>query len=282
MNAEAFVFGLILLAAVLHATWNALLKISGDRLLTLCFLMGTGAVLFLPLLPFVAFPPASCWPYLGASVAVHAAYYFFLLRAYRHGDLSQAYPIARGTGPVVVVGLAGFVAGEPTTLTEVVGVLLISAGIVGIATNRAAFSGFDWRPVKFAIFTGLMIGSYSLIDGLGVRAAGAGPWGYIAWFHVLDAVPVLVVAPLLRRGQIRPFVRAHGVRSILGGVMATLAYTLVIWAMSLTRLAQVAALREVSVVFAALIGTLFLDEPFGRRRTACAATVAAGIVALHL
>lgn len=274
---EPLVIALVLSAAIMHASWNALVKHSGERLLSLAVVVGTAGLVYVPVLPLVAPPAPASVPYFVASSTIHLGYYACLLLAYRVGDLGQVYPIARGTGPLIVALLSGAVAGEHLSATAAIGVGLVSLGIASLALGRHGSGKAAW----FALATGVFIAGYTLSDGVGVRVAGS-RIGYIAALHVCAGLPFAGVVLLLRRDRIRAFWPAHGRRAALGGVISAAAYSLVIFAMSVTRLSYVASLRETSVIIAALIGAIKLGEPFGRRRVLASAVVAAGIVLMSL
>jgi len=283
VKVEPAVAALVLFAALLHASWNAIVKSDRDRLMSFGLVMVAGSVIALPFLPFVAIPAAASWPYLIASVIVHNFYYFFLLRAYAHGDLSHVYPIARGLGPLLVAAFSGRLVGEYLSLAESAGVTLLSLGIASLAFGNGLPRGRDeWRPVLYAIGTGVCIAGYTLVDGLGVRESGDA-LGYIAWLNLFEG-PWVMVAALWWRGRERvvPYLRAYWWRGTAGGIIATLGYGIAIWAMSVGALAHVAALRETSVLFAALMGTLLLHEGFGPRRIAASALVVAGLLLMNL
>lgn len=281
MKLDPLVIGLVLLAALMHASWNAVVKADSDRLASFGLVMITGSIMALPVLPFVAFPSAAAWPYLLGSTAIHSLYYFFLLRAYAHGDLSHVYPIARGLGPLLVAMFSGRFAGETLAWHEVGGVLVVSIGITGLALGSGLAFAAAWRPTAFAVLTGLTIGAYTVTDGLGARYSGDA-LGYIAWLNLLEG-PWLMAIALWRRGALLiPYLRAHAWRGLAGGAVATLGYAIAIWALSLGAMAHVAALRETSVLFATLMGTLILGEGFGRRRVVAAALVVAGLLTMNL
>lgn len=275
------VAALVLAAALLHATWNALLKSDADRLVAFGLIALAGGVFGLGMLPFVPPPGPAAWPYLIASVIVHHVYYFCLLQAYRHGDLSLVYPIARGLGPFLVALSSGLLIGESLSAGELAGVALISLGLGSLALSNGWPQGRDWHPVTFAVATGVTIAAYTYLDGLGGRAA-IEVLSYVAWLNVLEAPWMPLLAVVLRRRALLPYLRQHWWRGTLGGFIAAAAYAISIWAFTLGAIAHVAALRETSVIFAALIGTLFLREAFGPRRIVAAAVVAAGVVLLTL
>lgn len=283
MELSPAVAALVLLAAVLHASWNVLVKIGGDRLLVQTTVIGTGSLLCALALPFVPLPAPAAWPFVVASVVVHSLYFFGLLRSYAHGDLSQVYPIARGTSPLVVALLAVPLAGEHLSAHDFAGVVLVTAGILSLARGRPATG--DVRAVRYALATGLTIAAFTLVDGLGVRRAGD-PLSFILWMSALEIVPLGLFVALRRRERVRAFLAVNGVRGlasgVAGGIMAVSAYGIVLWAYSRAALAPVAALRETSVVMAALFGSLSLGEPFGARRVLASVVVVIGVALLNV
>jgi drug/metabolite transporter (DMT)-like permease len=276
---RSLVVALVLLAALLHATWNALTKRSSDPLLAIWLMALSSGLGALVLAPLASFPRPEAWPFLAASLLLHLAYMLFLVTAYRLGDLSQVYPIARGLGPCVVALLGAGFGGEPLSALQSMGLALASLSIASLAfARRVALPGT--RALLPALVTGLLIGSYTFVDAQGVRTCDS-PFDFIMWSIFLDAVPMSVVALVWRRGRIAAFLRRDGRHGVAGGIMAVSAYGIVLWAMDSTPMASVAALRETSVVFAAWIGTRVLGEPFGGARVLAACGVAAGVVLLQ-
>lgn len=281
-----FITGIVLLAAVLHATWNAVVKSGADRLLTQTAVIGVASLVGLLAVPFLPLPPAESWPWLIASVLIHLLYFHVLTASYGHGDFSQVYPVARGSAPLLIAALSPFLFRETLTPVAAGGVAVVSLGILSLAWTPALFRRRLERPVFFALLTGLTIAGYSVVDASGVRFAARtygdpGAFGYIAWLFFLCG-PALAAIVLPRRGgRIRAFLRADRGWSVGGGVVAAAAYGLVLWAYSLGAVASVAALRETSVVIAAIIGAVLFGEAFGIRRILSAAAVAGGIVLLH-
>ncbi|WP_353254540.1 EamA family transporter [Burkholderia anthina] len=266
----------VLCAAFLHASWNALVRSSGDRLRSATVLqiaIGLFALLFLP-----AAAPISLasWICVAASAVIHVVYTLLLVRAYEHGDLTVAYPVARGTAPLLVtLGAAAF-AGERLSAGAQCGLVLICAGImaIGLEGGRGARHRMTQvLPTAFA--TGVSIAAYSVVDGIGVRESGS-TIGYTAWMFVLTGL-MMAVYYRLRAGSLR---LAQDVgetaKAACGGVFAALAYGTVIWAMDRAPMGPVSALRETSVVFAALIARVYLGERLTRRRAAGCAVIAAG------
>ncbi len=282
MAPEFVVLALVLLAALLHAIWNALVAASDDAWLTSFFLVGTGSLVCLAAVPFVEAPDRASWPYLAAGVVLHNIYFGFLVLSYRAGDLSHVYPLARGTGPLWVAILSGPVAGEVLQSTDWIGVLLVCGGVGSLAFAGGGGGQRNVAAVAWALGTGVWIASYTLVDGMGVRRSD-NTLGFIVWLQALEALPFAAFTLLLRpRAEVLGFARRGGLRGAVGGILAIVAYACVLWAYSLGALAPIAALRETSVVIAALIGTGILGEPMGRRRVLAAACVAAGAVALQL
>jgi len=281
MTLPPYIVGLVLLAAVLHATWNAVIKAGEDRVLTMALVIGVGAMLVLPVLPFVDPPAPESWPYLLLSLAIHVGYFFFLLQAYRLGDLGQVYPVARGTAPLLAAAGGTIFAGETLQPAQLAGLVLASLAIVSFAFESGRITAQSLKLFGYGLLTALFIGSYTVADALGVRTSGSS-LGYIAWLFLFSGLPLLVYARIARPGALAPYARAHWKPVLLGGTVCALAYALVIWALNLGAMAHVSALRETSVVFAVLIGWILLGEPFGRRRAAAAILAALGIAILHL
>jgi len=273
--------GLVLLAALFHATWNALVKTSGDRLSVLAMVNGCSAIIAIVMLPFVDVPARESWAYLFASIVLHTGYYLFLVEAYRVGDLSHVYPLARGLSPLLVAGAAVVFAGELLSAAAFFGVVLACAGIVSLSFDGGPPWRNDARPLLFALGTAAFIASYTIVDGIGVRRAGTVA-GYVAWLFALDAILIILIAWFIRRREFRWTIRSEWKKGAAGGVLALTAYGLVIWAMSISAMAAVSALRETSVIFAALIGTILLKERFGLLRVGSAIMVAAGVVLMNL
>ncbi len=272
---------LVLLAALMHAVWNTLVKSSGDRLIQLALLNLVSAVVAVFAIPWVGIPDPESWGYILASIIIHTAYYLFLLQAYRFGDLSQVYPLARGVSPLVVAVLSIVFAAETLNAGQLAGVLVVSVSVASLAWNGRWSQRDEMKSILFAVATGFMIGGYTLTDGTGVRLSG-NALAYIVWLFALDWIPFAVIAVILRRRSLGQGVRDEWRSSTLGGILALAAYGLVIWALSLGAMAPVAALRETSVVIAAVLGTVFLGEPFGFRRVVAAMGVTAGVIILRL
>lgn len=270
----------VLGAGFLHAFWNALLKsAAGEPMLDTALIVAGSSLVCLPLLPFVALPARAAWPFAAASVVVHFGYYIALAGAYHRGDLSFAYPLMRGVAPLIVTLLGIAFLGEHLTPQTLAGVALISLGIIAIAwfaSGRHTLAAAGW-----ALANAVIIAIYTLIDGAGARASG-NSWSYVTWLIFLEGLPFVAWIVLRRGPPAGRYLIARWRRGVLGGAASLAAYGIVLWAMTRAPVAVVAALREVSVLFAALIGTLYLKESFGWRRLAGAASVVAGVAALRL
>jgi drug/metabolite transporter (DMT)-like permease len=266
----------VLGAALLHASWNALLKASADKQLdTIAVATGSG-VLALLAAPWVEAPAPESWPWLAGSALVHILYFVFLAGAYRWGELSYTYPIMRGGGPLVVALVGVAVLGEVLPGTQILGVLLISAGIFGFASGS-----HDRRATLFAVSNALVIGAYTLIDGQGARLSGA-PVSYTLWFFAANGM-VIATLGMLQLGRAVPlYLARHWLRAGVGGLFALGSYGVALWAMTRAPVALVAALRETSVIFAALLGAVFLGEKMTRRKLLATGAVLAGLIALKI
>jgi len=271
---------LVLCAALMHASWNAIVKSDKDRLSSFALVMLAGAAMGLVIAPFVPLPAVASWKFLAASTVIHGFYYFFLLRAYAHGDLGHVYPIARGLGPTLVAIFSDALVGEHVSLHEGLGVALVSLGIIGLALGNG-WRGVGGRGTLFAVLTGMTIAAYTVADGTGVRHAG-NPLSYIVWLNIVEGPWLLLLAFYLRGAALKPYLKAQWWRGSAGGVLAALGYGIAIWALSLGAMAHVAALRETSVLFAALIGTFLLGERFGVKRIVAAALIVAGLILMNL
>lgn len=271
----------VLAAALLHAVWNALVhgvrdRIAGIAQMNLVF-VAFGVLLAL----FVPPPGADALPYLLASAALQTGYQLLLARAYGLGDFGQLYPIARGTSPAVVALLSATVLHRPLPAGQLAAVAVISLGLAGLALVGGLPGREQLPAIGAALGNGVLIAGYTVVDAGGVRAADSAA-GYIAWMFVLQGLAVLAAVAAVRRRTLLPALRANPVVGLGGGLMSLTAYGLVVWAQTVGDLPAIAALRETSIVIAALIGTLVLRERLGTLRLAASATVLAGIALLEL
>jgi drug/metabolite transporter (DMT)-like permease len=274
-----FVFSIVLAAAAMHASWNALAKSGGDPVLRIATMHLSIGLLALPALPFVAFPPAAAWPFLLASVAIHVLYQALLAGSYRLGDLSQVYPITRGISPPLVAVAAALFVGETLPPLGIVAVGVVAVGILALAfVGRAPGLGL---PIGMAILNGGVIAAYTMVDGLGGRTSGD-PIAYSVWLFALDGLGFGPMILWRRRATLRATLPPVLAPAVIGGALSMGSYTAVIWAMSQAPLAYVSALRETSVVIGVLLGSRLLGERFGGARLASACLVVLGVALLQV
>jgi drug/metabolite transporter (DMT)-like permease len=272
---------LVLLGAALHATWNVIIKAGPDKQLDALLVICGSAILAPLAMPFVPPPAEASWPFLGASVAIHFAYFVLVALAYRTGDLSYAYPIMRGSAPLLTAFVATLTVRESLSTGAWAGIGLISAGIL-------ALGGDSWRSGRFPLastLSGLLnaavIVSYTIVDGIGVRLSGNAP-GYILWLFFLIPLPLLSLTLLTRPRAFRDHVRLRWKAGFFGGLCTAASYGVALWAMTLAPIALVAGLRETSVIFGTVFACFFLKERFGVVRYVAAGLVTAGGMAINL
>ncbi|MFB7287199.1 EamA family transporter [Actinacidiphila glaucinigra] len=266
----------VLFAAVTHAAWNAIAHGIKDQLVAFTLVGGGGAICGAAIAGFAPLPAADAWPYLIASVGVHMAYMYLLMKSFTLGDFGQVYPIARGVAPMVVTLLAAVFVGEVPDALQTAGVLVASAGLGGAALWGMRGRRRDWPAVGAAVGTGLTIAVYTVVDGVGVRASGTA-LGYVAWLLLVQGVLLVSCALAARRAALPGQLRPVAGRGLLGGALSVSAYGLVLWAQTRGDLAPIAALRETSIIAGAVIGAVFFKERLGRARVVAALVVVAGI-----
>ena len=275
------VTALLLLAALVHASWNAFIKGARDPVAMAATIYGSEALLLLPALFLVGFPPSSVWLLLTVHVALHMIYKVALVAMYQHGDLSQVYPVARGVAPLLVTLLAVPAAGEVPGPAAMAGIALVCGGLLSFALERGALTRAGMRPLLLAAAAGIVMSAYTVVDGLAVRTPGAA-LSYVAWMFVLDGLGMLVIARIWRGERLYTALRERWKTGVGLGVVSTINFCIVLWALSFAAMGAVTALRETSVVFAALIGAIFMGESFGWRRISAAAVIAFGIICMNL
>jgi drug/metabolite transporter (DMT)-like permease len=272
------VTALVLGSALLHAGWNAIIKSSRDVTLDTALVAAGAGLLSLPLIALAPLPAGASWPHLGASAVIHVAYFSTLAAAYRVGDLAHAYPLMRGTAPLLVALFGIAILDERPGAAMWLGIILISAGVLSLGLRQHGSVHRGATP--WALANAAIIACYTLVDGTGARLA-ATPAGYAAWLFALQGLLFVAAVAILRRRAATAYFRRHWRRGLAGGFCLIAAYGIVLWAMTRAPVAAVAALRETSVIFAALLGTVFLKERFGRQRLIAACAVALGIIALR-
>jgi len=266
----------VLGAALLHASWNVLVKSGADKELeTVNIAIGSGLVALVVAL-FLPAPARASWPWVAASAVVHILYFVFLAGAYRWGELSYTYPVMRGGGPMIVALVGALVLGEVLPLHATLGILFICAGILAFASGR-----HDSRATAFALANAVVIATYTLVDGRGARLSEA-PASYTLWFFVANGV-VIAVYGWLRRGRaVNAYFAAAWKKALVGGSCAVASYGIALWAMTRAPIAIVAVLRETAVIFGALIAVVVLKEKLTRRRLAATGAVMVGLIVLKL
>ncbi|MGE8496138.1 MAG: EamA family transporter [Pseudomonas sp.] len=276
------VFIAVMVAAALHAGWNALLKIGLDRFLTASLIQIAAGLIALLALPFVAFPVAAAWPWIALSALLHIGYNTFLSRAYQYGDLGQVYPITRGSSPLLVAGLSLLLLGDALSVGQLAGLLILVAGIWLMAVR----GGRNAAPLNLpllasALMTAAFIAGYTLSDAAGARL-NQDALSYSAWLFAVNGLVMAVVIALNRGPRVFFQLGAHWRGGLGGGALSLVAYSIVIWAMTQAPVALVSALRETSVVFALLIGYLLLKEPMPPIRLIACGVIVGGVVLMKL
>jgi drug/metabolite transporter (DMT)-like permease len=279
------VWAAVLAAALLHALWNSVVKSAGDKFMSSALVaLWTGVVAVLVGMVMPA-PSVASLPYVTASALTHVVYLLLLGRLYRNADLSVAYPLMRGLAPLVATAIAAVTLDEVPDAVSLVGVLALVVGVASMGFSGLAHGRIDRMTLAIGLFNSVIIATYSVIDGEGARLAGpdaAHAFAYNAWSDGLAAVFYLPIVLALRGKTVGP----EFVRSPLLGAFTGLAafggYAIVVWAMTQAPIGAVAALRECSVVFAAIIGVAFLGEPFRSARAGAALLIVGGVIALRL
>lgn len=254
-------------AAILHAAWNALVKVNADRLVMIAIMMMSQVVVSLLAIPLVAFPTPESWPFIWASCVLNTGYCLFLISSYRYGDLSHVYPISRGVAPLIVAFISVAILGEFLSWQARLSVIVIVLGITSLALTRGTEGFREPKALLLALTTGLFIAGYTIVDGLGARLAESAE-SYTFWSHLLNGIPITLIALYLRRGRVLVSVQKGWKVGVIGGMISLLAYWIVTWAMTQAPLALVSAVRETSMVFAVMFGVLLLKERLDLARLA--------------
>ncbi|MBC7604145.1 MAG: EamA family transporter [Ramlibacter sp.] len=274
------VVGAVLFGALLHASWNALVKSSNDKALDTAVIHLLGSIIALPIAFIIGWPPAAAWPYVIASLVIHVAYYIALTGAYNNGDLGLTYPLMRGTAPLLVALSASFTLGETLSPLAWAGVVGVSCGVIALGLTRHALD--SPRAVGFALANAVVIASYTVVDGLGVRASGDA-FQYVIALFALDGWPFALLVFLRRDRRVAAsYAKARWPVGVMAALASFGSYGIALWAMTRAPVATVAALRETSVLFAALLGALFLKESFTTQRAVGTAIIVAGVMALRM
>jgi phosphonate utilization associated putative membrane protein len=274
----------VLCGAMLHASWNAMIKSGGDKSTDTALLTIAGALVALPLALWVGPPQAAVWPYLLASLTIHVGYYIALVGAYRHGELGLTYPIMRGFAPLLVALASSAFIGEVPSTAAWFGIVGITLGVALVGLAQPGEALHHRKALMFAFANAGMIALYTVIDGVGVRSSGEA-LHYVLMLFVLDGFAYPLIVWLRRdpaaRAELIVYARRRWPVSLLGGSASIGSYAIALWAMTRAPVASVAALRETSVLFAALLGTLLLKERFGLQRALGTSVIVAGVMALR-
>jgi len=272
------VFLIVLFAALLHAGWNVLVKGAADKLLTITLVAGAAACTAIVVLPWVTPPARASWPCLAGSTAFQIIYYWLVARSYTHADMSQVYPLMRGTAPLLVALVTVFWSGDALSPPAWAGVLGICAGIVVMALGTHVD---ERKGIRVALLNAFVIAGYTLIDGVGVRRSGA-PAAYTLWAFLLTGMPLTLLALATRRRAFLACVARQWRSGLAAGIATTASYGLALWAMTQAPVAVIAALRETSILFGTLIAGLVLKERLGWRRLVSAGIIAGSAAILRL
>jgi phosphonate utilization associated putative membrane protein len=279
----------VLCGAALHASWNALVKSAGDKTVDTALVHFLGAVVALPFALAFGLPRPESWPFIATSLVIHIGYYIALAGAYQHGELGMTYPIMRGFAPLLVALGSGALIGEHPSPAAWLGTIGITVGVALVGLAHPGEALHHRKALAFAFANAAIIAIYTVVDGLGVRAevaAGGSPAAYVFILFVLDGFPYPLLVWLRRtpaqRQTILAYAKSRWPKAAAGGAASIGSYAIALWAMTKAPVASVAALRETSVLFAALLGTWLLKEKFGWQRAAGTAVVVAGVMALRL
>jgi drug/metabolite transporter (DMT)-like permease len=279
---DAFVFAAVLFAAACHAGWNAAIKRVLDPMTTTVLISIGAAMVSLALVPIAGLPAPEAWPWVIASVLIHLVYFAALIESYRAGDMGQVYPIARGAAPLLTAAMSPAIADERLGLLAWLGIILLAVGVLLLSLRGGRdLARLDRRAVGFALFTAVTISAYSLTDGIGARLAGSANAYSVALFVGIG--PVMLVYALIRRGpDVMPAMGRHWGTGLAGGALQLGSYGIAIWAMTFAPIAIVAALRETSVLFGALIAVVVLREPLRVTRIVAALLIVVGLTGIRL
>ncbi|MCF5365768.1 EamA family transporter [Pseudomonas sp. PA-4-8C] len=272
---------LVLVAALLHATWNTLIKFSGERLLVIACMDSVALLFVVVAVGFVSLPPLDIWPWIAASALFELLYRYLLIQAYRVGDLGLVYPLMRGLSPLVVLVLTLVFAGEVLSTQQILGILLIPFGMVCLLWQGGGGDRLPWSMLPVVLLIGLCIGCYTFLDGQALRR-WAHPLDYLVWLTLVSAWPFPLLALVRKRAAFNLFWRTQWLLGLSVGLCVLLSYALVLWAMQLGSIAEAAALREVSVILVVLFGMRYLKEPFGRPRLIACGLVLIGMLVMKL
>lgn len=274
---------IVLFAAVLHASWNAMMKVQADRFVVISLMAFFSAIIGLPFVIYFGMPAPEIWPYIIASSIIHFIYKMVLISAYQHGDFGQVYPIARGGAPLLLLlATLAFIPHEDFTTWQIIGSLTVTLGLALLIFNKGIASLVaNYKGILFAIVTAISIASYTYVDSIGARLS-TNPLHYIALFTIADGVPVFIYMLIKRSGQAWPAIQQNYKSGLITAALSFISYGLFLWAATKAPIALIASVRETSVIFAALIGFIFLKEKFGFWKVLATVTVLTGLILIRL
>jgi drug/metabolite transporter (DMT)-like permease len=279
---ESLVFAAVLFAAACHAGWNASIKRGLDPLATTVAISLGAALVSLAAMPFAGLPAVAAWPWVLASIAIHLFYFAALIESYRAGDMGQVYPIARGSAPLMTATVTTVLIGEHLGVAGWLGIVLLAAGVLMLSLRGGRdLAKLNRRAVGFALFTAVTVCAYSVVDGIGARLAGSANAYTVALFIGIGPVMALYAVAHNDDGALGDARRLWRT-GLAGGALQLGSYGIAIWAMTLAPIAIVAALRETSVLFGALIAVVVLKEPLRAGRLVAALLIVSGLVLIRL
>lgn len=280
MHVDPSLVGLIVVAAFAQALWYTLVKLGQDQLVINAVIAAVSLVLALVALPFAPIPNEASWPYISASAALGTVFFVCRGQAYRFGDVNRIVPLMRGTALVTVAVAANLIVGEALTRLEIGGLGLILMGVLALTFVAGGSLWDGWKSAAFAIATGLTLGAFTFLDGVGVRHSGT-QIGYLVWIYILGGLPIMAIALARRREGLVRALRSNWLIGGVSGLLAAAVYSVVVWAFSSGAMAPILALRETSIVLTALSGSTFFREPFALRRVASASLIVVGVFILN-
>lgn len=281
---SGFVVLIVLFGALLHASWNVIVKSGTDKYLSAVMVSGAAGLIAVVFLPFVPLPASASWPYMFTSTVFQVIYMFLVAAAYSNGDMSLAYPLMRGTPPLLVALVSGPLIGEVLGTEQWLAVGLISAGVLVMALGRsqAIIAGRNTtRTIIIALVNALFIAGYTLVDGVGVRVSGNAV-SYVLWAFLFNAIPVVSWGIWTYRGQLLTHIKQRGHLTIIGGAGTLGSYGLALWAMTMAPVAMVAALRETSILFGVMLSLILLREQISAKRLLGAVLIVGGTMMMRL
>ncbi len=283
---SGFVFSCILVASLMHALWNVLLKSGSDKPLETAAANFVTALLALPVLLIYGLPEPETYPYIAASIVLHLAYFYLVASAYRFGDLNFAYPIMRGTAPILTLVFGYLFLNEQVSNSVMMGIFLVSAGVILLGLRKTGTSVHHLKALLFALGNALVIALYTIVDGHGVRLSN-NAWSYVSLLMFLHGCIFLLLVFWQRKRQqllsvCLSYLKSRFMYSLIGGACIIGSYSIALWAMTQAPISLVAAVRETSVLFAFLFGVLYLKESLYPQRILGAIGVCGGLVLIRI